>query len=130
MDTEFQWEGHNIQINCMPALKYLWMATETIVRVDDVEIGRAGGFRFTDKISGNFNNHGHPSELVLEMKVDIITLASVPYTLTINGNLISQGRLKINNWPLFFAPTAIISACACCPGAMIIFFMLANNSPK
>ena len=48
MDTEFQWEGHNIQINCLPALKYLWMATETIVRVDDIEIGRAGGFWFTD----------------------------------------------------------------------------------
>lgn len=130
MDTEFQWEGHNIQINCLPKLKYLWMATETTVRVDDVEIGRVGGFRFTDRISGKFSHHGHPSELVLEMKVDIITVASVPYTLTIDGNVISQGRLKIKNWPLFFVPTAITSACICCAATVILFFMLANNLPK
>ena len=43
MDTELQWEGHNIQINCLPKLKYLWMATETTVRVDDVEVGREIG---------------------------------------------------------------------------------------
>lgn len=127
MGTEFQWEGHSIQINSQPMLKYLWMATETVVKVDGVEIGRVGGFRFTEKINGTFINNDRPRELILEMKVDLITLISIPYKLQIDGNVISQGRLKINDWILFLVPIAIFTICVCCFATMALFFVAANN---
>ena len=108
MGTVFQWKGHNILIQSQPSLKYLWLATETVVKVDGVEIGHSGGFGFTEKIIGNFLNNNHSSELIFEMKMDLITLVSIPYKLQINRRVISQGRLKIENWLLFFVPVAIL----------------------
>ena len=113
MEVEFQWEGHNISINSQPALKYLWLATETVVKVDGVEIGRSGGFRITEKIIAKFPHNSNPSELVLEMKADLITLVSIPYKLEIDGSIISQGRLKINNWILSLVSTILIITCIC-----------------
>ncbi len=121
MDTEFHWESHNIKIDSQPGLKYLWMATETVVKVDDVEISRVGGFRFTDRITGKFIHNDHACEFVLAMKVDLITLVSVPYEFQIDGNIISQGRLKIKNWPLAFVTPAIFAACVCCPMVFVLF---------
>lgn len=108
MGTEFQWKGHNILIQSQPSLKYLWLATETVVKVDGVEIGHSGGFGLNEKIIGNFLNNNHSSELIFEMKTDLFTLVSIPYKLQINRRIISQGRLKINDWLLFFVPLAIL----------------------
>lgn len=123
MITELEWEGHKIQINSQPMIKYLYIATETTVWVDGVEIVRVGGFRFTDKLSGKFLNNGQPSELVLEIKADLITFVSVPYKLQIDRAIISQGRLKINNWPLFLVP---ITISICCGMSMVIFLLSAK----
>lgn len=113
MSTKFQWEDHSILVQTQPALKYLWLATETVVSVDGVEIGRSGGFRFTERLVGNFPHGHHSSELVLEMKSDFVTLVSIPYTLMIDGGPISKGRLEIENWVLFFVPTLILTALIC-----------------
>jgi len=127
MGTEFQWEGHNISIDSQPALKYLWFATETIIKVDGAEIARYGGFRFTEKITGKFPHNNSSSELALEIKVDLITLVSVPYKLEIDGNMVSQGRLKINNWILFLVPTILLIACICCFAATFIYLSAIGN---
>ena len=127
METEFQWEGHSISINSQPALKYLWFATETVVKVDGVEIGRSGGFRFTEKLIGQFPHNNNSSELALEMKADLITLVSIPYKLEIDGSIISQGRLKINNWILVLVPTILLIVCICCIAATFIYLSAIGN---
>ena len=111
MSTECQWAGHHILIRSEPAVKYLWLATETVVMVDGFEIGRSGGFRFTEKLVEKFPHNNSLSELALEMKSNLITLMSVLYKLEIEGNVISQGKLKIDNWILFFVPLAFLFAC-------------------
>jgi hypothetical protein len=122
VETDFLWEGHSIQIDTRPALKYLWMATETVVNVDGVEIGRIGGFRFTEKMSGEFIHNNNPCQLVLDIKVDLITLVSVPYQLSVDGGIISRGRLRIEDWPLFLVPLAILTVGLCIFAALIILF--------
>jgi len=103
--------------------RYLWLATETVVKIDGGEIGRSGGFRFTEKLIGKFPHNNGLSELALEMKVDLITLVSIPYTLEIDGNIISQGRLKINNWALFLIPTTFLGTCVCCVSAILVYLL-------
>ena len=127
MSTEVQWEGHNISIRSQPEIKYLWLATETVVMVDDVEIGRSGGFRFNENFVEKFPHNNSFSELALEIKVDLITLVSVPYILKIDGDVISQGRLRIDNWILFFVPTILLIACLCCSVATFIYFSALGN---
>ena len=126
MSVEFQWENHNIEINSKPLLKYLWLATETTVKVDDMEIGRAGGFRLKEQIRGQFNHNNRPVELILDIKADLITLISVPYKLQVDGNILSQGRLKVNDWQLFLVPMAIFISCACCSAALISYGIIAQ----
>ncbi len=100
-DTEIQWEGHKILINCRLSPKYLWLATESIVKVDDIEIARGGGFLRTDKLKGTFLHNNHLCELYLEAKSDSRSILDGPYKLYIDGNLISEGRLVVdNNWLL------------------------------
>jgi hypothetical protein len=127
MSTELQWEGHNISIRSEPALKYLWSATETVVMVDGVELGRTGGFRFNEKLTGRFPHQNASSEFALDIKVDLITLVSVPYQLEVDGKIVSQGRLKIDNWILFLVPTIILIACACCVIATSIYLSAVGN---
>jgi hypothetical protein len=127
MSTTFQWEGHNIHIHTQPAPKYLWLATETVVKVDGEEIGHSGGFGFTETLTGTFPHKDHSSELVLEMKVDLITLVSIPYKLEIDGEIISQGRLEINDWPLVFVPTALLTGGLCCPITVFLSRIFLNN---
>jgi hypothetical protein len=129
MSTEFQWEGHNIQIVCQPMPKYLWMATETVAKVDDREVCRGGGFGFTDKIRGKFGNNDLSHELALELKMDVVTLVSVPYKLQIDENVISEGRLRIDNWPLFFIPTIVILG-VCCSATVVLLLTAVNNLPR
>ncbi len=129
MSTEFQWEGHDIQIISQPIPKYLWMATETVAKVDGKEIGRGGGFGFTDKIRGKFGNNNPPHELALELKMDLVTLVSVPYKLQIDQNVISEGRLRIDNWPLFFIPTIVILG-ICCLSTVALLLMTVYNLPR
>jgi hypothetical protein len=121
MGQEFYWEGHHIVIHSEPALKYLWAATETVVKVDDVEIGRAGGFRFTERLGGNFPHKNNSSKLALEMKTDLITLASIPFKLEIDGNIIAQGRLRIDDWILIFVPLAILITGMCFFAVLVRF---------
>ncbi len=127
MSTEVQWEGHNISIRSQPAIKYLWLAAETVVMIDGVEIARSGGFRFNEKLVEKFPHNNSSSELALEIKVDLITLVSVPYKLEIDDNVISQGRLKIDNWILFFVPTILLIACLCCSIATFIYLSALGN---
>jgi hypothetical protein len=96
MDTELQWEEHRIAISLYLSRKYLWLATETVVRVDDVEVGRTGGFKNHEKVKGTFIHNDKHVELFLESKIDSGSFwkGSLPYTLIIDRNLIAQGRLE------------------------------------
>lgn len=120
MSTEFQWEGHSIIIHTQPSSKYLWMATETVARVDGIEIGRSGGFGFTETLIGTFPHGDRSSELALELKVDLITFASIPYKLAVDGEVISQGRLQIDDWILFLLPIIPLASCLCCLTTILI----------
>jgi hypothetical protein len=124
MSTKFQWQGHNIQINTRPSPKYLWLATETVVKVDGEEIGHSGGFGFTETLIGTFPDNDHSSELALEMKVDLITLASIPYKLVVDGEIISQGRLEIDDWILCLLPTIPLTSCLGCLITVFLFMVL------
>lgn len=108
MTTEFQWEGYKVSIRSRPAFKYLWMATETVALVEGVEVGHTGGFGFTENLTGTFPHGDRSSRLTLEIKADLITLVSVPYELAIDGSRVSQGRLKIDDWPLSFVTPAVL----------------------
>ena len=125
MVTELQWEEHRIRLHCQPMAKYFWLATETVMLVDDEEIGRVGGFRFTEKIEGEFNSdNNETNNIVLDIKVDLLTLISVPYKLFIDGEIVSDDRLNIDNWYLFLIPTILfvmLTLCACVTGVAIIF---------
>ena len=123
MSTIFQWEGHRILVHTQPAPKYLWLATETIVSVDGVEVGRSGGFGFSETLGGRFSHNDHASELVLEMKTDLVTLVSIPYTLFVDKEVISQGRLEIDDWILFLVPTILLTS-VCCSLTFLFFVML------
>lgn len=127
MNTEFQWEGHTIVVDSRPALKYLWLAGGTVVTVDGTEIGRSGGFGFVEKTVGIFSDDKGSHELILEQRSDLITLVSVPYTLQIDGQLISHGRLHINDWPLFIVGTVVIVNFICCLGLTVIAIRLFLN---
>lgn len=134
MESEIKWEGHNIEIYSQPSLKYLWIAAETVVKVDEIEVGRSKGFGRSggwggyEKVDGNFIHNGVPTKFVLEIKVDLITLVSVPYKFYVEDVVISQGRLKIKNWQLFFVPVFVF-ICICCLAITFFIFFSANNTP-
>lgn len=108
MSMEFRWKGHTLFVQCQPSPKYLWLATETILKVDGAEIGRSGGFARTEQIKGKIQTKTHSSELAFETKMDWKTLASIPYKLHINKKIVSEGRLKVDHWFLASAPVLIL----------------------
>lgn len=104
MGVEFQWRDHVISVHTQPSPKYLWLATETVLIIDGEKIGRSGGFGLTERITGRIRGKRRASEIVLETKAGLFTLVSIPYTLWINGKVVSQGDLRIDRWFLFFVP--------------------------
>lgn len=114
MATGFEWNGHHIQVHIQPSLKYLWLATETVIYIDDVEAGRNGGITFNEKTNIKFINNGRPIDLTLEVKSDWKTLVSIPYLLSIDGALFSQGRLKISDWYLTLIMPMLLILFSCC----------------
>jgi hypothetical protein len=91
------WNGHTIDLRMQLARKYLWLATETIAKVDSVEVGRSGGFSWKEKINAQFVSDGRPHVLSLEQFPDALAMldGSVRYNLRIDGELISHGRLGL-----------------------------------
>ncbi len=94
-DTEIQWEGHNIILSNRVTARYLWLGTESVVNVDGVQLGITRGMR-VDKLKCTFVHNDRPTELYLEVKSDG-SIVDAPYKLYIDGSLISEGRLTVNN---------------------------------
>ena len=83
-----------------------------------------------ERIVGSFPHDQYSSKLMLEMKADLITLVSVPYTLTIDGTVISQGRLKITDWALTVLSTSVLCSTLCCCTAIPVALLAISNLAK
>jgi len=94
MSTLINWEGHQIEIVCRLSGKYLLLATENIVKVDGSEVARSGGFSFTDLAIGSFQHNNDRVQIELSTGAAAFT---TKYVLRVNGIIISQGRLGIEN---------------------------------
>lgn len=127
MSPEFQWEGHTIVVDSRPVLKYLWMATETVVTVDGAEIGRSGGFGLHEKTVGTFSDPQGTHKLLLEHGSDLMTVVTFPYKLQIDGKVISQGRMRMTDWPLAMVGTVVIVNLTCCLTLTVIAIQLFFN---
>jgi len=107
MPTSINWEGHNIDFSTRLTPKYLFLSTETIVKVDGKEISHSGGFAFTENAIGQIKH------LDKNVQIDVETrsgLVSPHYLIRVDGKVIAQGKHTIDNfafgcfiWVLFFA---------------------------
>jgi len=95
-----QWQEHRIEFNAGISQKYPMLAGETTLKVDNREVGRNGGFHFSEKACGTFPHESKPLPIELQLHGRFL---NINYTFKIGDELIGKGRLNLQRrgWACF-----------------------------
>jgi hypothetical protein len=94
----FLWNGSVIEVRCYLAQRYAFLASETRLLVDGIEIGRSGGFAMNEVAAGWFRDPvGQMHHLEVISDVMPFSPAHLHVRILIDGLLVAQGPLAIEN---------------------------------
>lgn len=103
MPTSLTWYGNEIDTRSKPVGKYLFLATEAKVYVNGSLIAETRGFRSSESATGSFTDNDGKSH-VIESTTKFSLLGHSTHTLTIDGQTIAEGPLKITQkFPMYIA---------------------------
>ena len=92
MAMTVEWQGHKIDFTSSISPKYLMLAGESALKVDNREVGRTGGFHFRERTGGNFLHENKPVAIELELRGGF---SKINYTLRVAGEPVSRGKLNL-----------------------------------
>jgi hypothetical protein len=102
------WQGNEIQVAARLVPHFLWSTASIDVFVSGSCVLRTGGQpKVTGACSSEFSHNGvvHRAELTWGRGV----LRSFPYRLEIDSVLVSESRVRVENWPLsLLAPGSLL----------------------
>ena len=102
------WQGNEIQVTARLLPRFLWSTASIDVSVAGTCVLQTGGQpRITGASSSEFSRNGvvHRAELAWRRGA----LCSFPYRLQIDGVLVSESRVRVENWPLsLLAPGVLL----------------------
>ena len=99
MNEIFKWPGSTVAVQARLVPRFLWSTASIDVLLDNQCILQTGGqLKVTGSHSGTFIHSGSTHTADLSWGYGL--LFSFPYQLRIDGTLVSEGRVRIQNWAL------------------------------
>jgi hypothetical protein len=91
------WNGLPISVSAHLVARFAWQTASIDLTVgDDVVLRTGGAFKLTGKVVGPFMVNGVPHEATLEC--GLARSRSFPYKVTLDGDLVQDGWVGIENW--------------------------------
>ena len=115
-----KWQGRAVKVTAHLVPRYCWTTASIDVYLDDECILRSGGqMKIVSSYPQVFTHAG--AQHTAELSWGVGMFWSFPYTLRIDGAPITQGRVRVRNWPIGLALTIIAGiALGVLVGSMVI----------
>ncbi|QZZ22805.1 hypothetical protein J5X98_10880 [Leptothermofonsia sichuanensis E412] len=95
MDLQGTWQGHKIEISSHLSPKYLFFASDALVKVDDKEVARFGGFFLRKRVLvSTFDHQGETIPIEIKLKSGLFLPS---YLIRINEEIFMQGYCSPEN---------------------------------
>jgi len=98
MPFTFDWNGNSVGVVSRFAGKYLFLATETTVRVNGRPVASSGGFTRGETAVGQFEDKdGEEHQIDVQSSVGVFALITADYLARVDGRVVAQGKGSIEN---------------------------------
>jgi hypothetical protein len=106
-----EWRGRTVEVTGRVIPRFLWMTASIDVYIDSECVLQTGGqLKSVGASRAEFYDSGSSHEIMLEW--DRPGLGSFPITITIDGELVAESRVFVENWPLALWPLVLLTAAA------------------
>ena len=103
-----KWHGHNVEVTARLIPRCLWTTASIDVYIDSDCVLRTGGQMKTTGVStAQFYDSGSTHDIALEW--GRAALSSFPITITIDGQVVANSRVSVDNWPLALWPLILFA---------------------
>jgi hypothetical protein len=93
------WQGRELELRIFFTPKLLMLATDTTLRVDGRLVAHKCGWGITETAKGSFSHNGRRIWSELQVRGNPSVFTKIPYELRLDGEPVSQGRLRLERLP-------------------------------
>jgi hypothetical protein len=106
-----EWHGRAVEVTARLISRYLWTTASIDVFVDSQCVLQTGGqMKITGSSSAQFYDSGATHDI--ELHWDRGGVGFFPITVIIDGQVVAQSRVHVDNWPLALWPFVLVAAVA------------------